>query len=257
MASFETHPADQSTDGDVVTKALARVRQEIEAGRDDEALQALEQAFQESKRTSQTDALREIALLAQRLRSRTSGRLSREAAHIDYAASQNVRLLERRAALGVDGAQLRPGEIGAPIVFASWGRRFTAWVIDVFIAFWVPVFAVALLLGLGGSNFEDDTGAVVLFLSVPAVYLLGPVYFALFHALGHGQTLGKRAMGIAVRSVAGTGIGLGRAFGRAYFMFFLYLLAGVGLLIDGISPLWDRRNQAFHDKVVDTVVIRT
>jgi hypothetical protein len=157
----------ESADGDVVTKALACVRQEVEAGRHDEAVKRLDG----------------------RSRNRRGGHRP-----TPFGRSPCLRKASTYGRLG-DSA----------------GRQLT-------------------------SN---------------------TLYFALFHALGHGQTLGKRAMGIAVRSVAGTGIGIGRALGRAYFMFFLYLLGGLGLLIDGISPLWDRRNQALHDKVVDTVVIRT
>jgi uncharacterized RDD family membrane protein YckC len=259
MQSSDLGPEDALVrDDSSIASVFTRVWDEIESGQYEQALKSLEQEFQESKKRSEIDSLREVERLAQRLRSRTSGRINREATHLAYAASQNVRLLERKAALGVDRAFPQLGEGDSSIVLAGWFRRVLALMIDLLIVWVVPVTCLTLGLAAGGSNLEDDSvGAAVLFLAVLALTLLWPLYFALFHAFGGGRTPGKRALGITVRDITGAKIGVGRAFGRAFFFLLLYFLGGIGLLIDGLWPLWDRRNQALHDKVVDTIVIRT
>jgi uncharacterized RDD family membrane protein YckC len=86
--------------------------------------------------------------------------------------------------------------------------------------------------------------------------LVVPLYFGLFHAGERGQTIGKRITGIAVRRIDGARLSKGAAFGRAGFVFLLYIAGGVGVLVDGLWPLFDRRHQALHDKVVNSIVIR-
>ena len=236
-------------------EALTRVRAELEAGREEEALRALKEAFQEAKTGSDTEALREVASLAGALQSRSP---SPEARRLEYAASQNVRLLERQAALGVD-TPLPPRE---DYVLGSWIRRVFAFAFDalvvVGILYVIPLAALYSAFEAGGSDFQETSvGGLVLFFALIGLPLLWPISFALFHGLGPGQTPGKRLLGIAVRDVRGTRLGLGRAFGRAYFVLFLaWFVTGIGLLIDCLWPLWDKRNQALHDKVVGSVVVR-
>ena len=241
-----------------IDPALTRARQALEAGQDEEALRALKEAFQEAKGESQEEALREVASLAQTLHSRNSGSLSTEAGRIEYAASQNVRLLERRAALGMETA-LPPRE---EYVFGSWIRRAFAFLFDALVVlgilYVIPLAALYFAFEAGGSDFQETSvGGVVLFFALIGLPLLWPAYFALFHGLGPGQTPGKRALGIAVRDLRGTRLGLGRGFGRAYFAFLIYVVLPVTFLIDNLWPLWDKRNQALHDKVVGSVVVRT
>ncbi len=80
----------------------------------------------------------------------------------------------------------------------------------------------------------------------------GALYFTAFLVLGHGQTPGKRAMGIRVIRLDGKPIGWWYAFERfgSYFASFTTGLVGFAQI------LWDRNRQALHDKVVETVVIR-
>lgn len=237
--------------------SLARARRELEAGQDEEALKALGIALREAKERSQADELREVAFLAQRLHSRTSGRLSKEAAHIDYAASQNLRQVERSAALGLESAL----PLEDDYVFASWIRRVLAFSFDVLVVvgilYVLPLACIWYGFEAGGSDFQETSaGGAAVFLALIFLPLLWPVYFALFHGLGPGQTPGKRALGIAIRDIRGAPFGLGRAFGRAYFMLLIYFVLPFAFLVDNLWPLWDKRNQALHDKVVNSVVIR-
>ena len=140
---------------------------------------------------------------------------------------------------------------------ASWGRRFLAWLIDILLIYVLPIVLLVVGFRAGGSEFEDDsTGALVLYLAVPLLALVIPLYFALFHAGRRGQTIGKRVTGIAVRRIDGAHLSKGAAFGRAGFVFLLYIAGGVGVLVDGLWPLFDKRNQALHDKVVNSLVVR-
>jgi uncharacterized RDD family membrane protein YckC len=160
----------------------------------------------------------------------------------------------------------RPGPradvLGRP--YADWGTRAVAYVIDsvVVICGW------ALLLGavVAGTKLRTaptqygSTGTSGAGVAIIVVSLLGLVGFTFGYYLLHGgesgQTPGKRAVGIQVRDAqTGGPISYARAFGR----FLAELLAGLILpilvFVDLLWPLWDDRQQALHDKAVNTVVI--
>ena len=84
------------------------------------------------------------------------------------------------------------------------------------------------------------------------------VYGGLLCGLPRGQTIGMMATGTRVVTAdAGTAIGLPRAFGRAAFEYLMVVALIVPWVVDMLFPLWDARNQTLHDKITDTVVIRT
>jgi len=136
-------------------------------------------------------------------------------------------------------------------VYASWGGRFVAWLLDLVLC-WGLIYGVSTGVALG---LEDAaSGIVALVLLAP----LGPLYYAFFHAGKRGQTLGKRAVRIAVRDARTLGrMGFGKALGRAYFTWVMWLLTfPVGGILDGLWPLWDKQRQTWHDKVAASVVVR-
>ena len=68
-----------------------------------------------------------------------------------------------------------------------------------------------------------------------------------------GQTLGKRALSIeAVDERTLAPLGPGRGIGR----YFAHILSALPLFLGYLWPLWDDRNQAFHDKIVGSLVVR-
>lgn len=76
-------------------------------------------------------------------------------------------------------------------------------------------------------------------------------YFTAFIALGQGQTLGKKLLGIRVLQLDGTPLSFWDSFGR-------YGGYGAGLatgLLGFIQIYWDANRQAIHDKISATVVI--
>ena len=147
-----------------------------------------------------------------------------------------------------------PGPVtGAPI--AEWWQRAVALIID-----WVisaspvhhrprpPTAAVTTTTTDRSAAAPDDhsavsTSSMLLFI---LVYL---AYYMYFNGGERGQTLGKMALGIATRDESGQGHRLrpgGRSVRRSSSC--SASSACIPLIIDYLSPLWDPRRQAWHDK---------
>lgn len=78
------------------------------------------------------------------------------------------------------------------------------------------------------------------------------LYFTAFLALWHGQTPGKRLLGIRVLRLDGKPLGGWSAFQR-----FGGYAAGFATGLLGFAQVfWDRNRQAVHDKICETVVVR-
>ncbi len=84
-------------------------------------------------------------------------------------------------------------------------------------------------------------------------YLPGWLYNALLQSGPRQATLGQRAVGIKVTDVDGNRIGFARATGR----YFATLISTYTLLIGYLMMLWTRRKQCLHDKIADTLVVRS
>jgi uncharacterized RDD family membrane protein YckC len=138
---------------------------------------------------------------------------------------------------------------------ASWGRRLAAYLLDTIILVVPPlVVVVAVVLA---DPAEDSAAWYVALLAYLAWIVLPFVYFTFFHGDARGQTPGKRAVGIRVISdETGNPIGYGRAFGRYIITVVFGFLLLIPWLLDYLWPLWDRKNQALHDKLVGSVVVR-
>lgn len=69
-----------------------------------------------------------------------------------------------------------------------------------------------------------------------------------------GQTIGRKALNIrVVDAVTGQpGIGFGRAVGRYFGRF----VSGIALGLGYLWMLWDPRKQTWHDKFVNTIVVK-
>ncbi|MFS2292825.1 MAG: RDD family protein [Actinomadura sp.] len=100
------------------------------------------------------------------------------------------------------------------------------------------------------------------------VFLLGFAYFTVAHAKW-GQTIGKKALGIRVVSVADhSALTWRQAIGRQAFVYAVSVatallnlvpggaLIGVLGMLDNAWILWDGQKQAVHDKVAGTLVLK-
>jgi uncharacterized RDD family membrane protein YckC len=136
-----------------------------------------------------------------------------------------------------------PETVAAPL--ADWWRRVAALVIDIAIM-WIPLALVT-----------RDMGRIPGFFVGTAV---GVTYFSLLNGGRRGQTLGKMVWDVKVRDAATGGpLGVPKAAIRylAPTLVFLIPIAGLFLWVaDGLSPLWDRRRQAVHDKLAGSMVVR-
>ena len=135
---------------------------------------------------------------------------------------------------------------------ASWGRRFSAWVMDWIVlglAFLVITFPIAVAIGDTGGETTGALGGIV----------LTPVFFAYFAVLnGHGQTLGKRALGIkVVDAETGAPIGVGRGAIRELVRLGCLSLLWIPFLIDGLRPLWNEHQQSWHDAAARSIVVHS
>ena len=140
--------------------------------------------------------------------------------------------------------------------YSSWGRRVGAYLLDTLVLAVPLIIVILLAVVAAGPDDEDDGAWAVVGIAYLLTLLVPFVYFTVMHGRASGQTLGKKWLGIAVaEDAAGGSIGYGRAFGR-YAITFVFSLFILPLLLDYLWPLWDLKNQALHDKVVGSVVVK-
>jgi uncharacterized RDD family membrane protein YckC len=156
-----------------------------------------------------------------------------------------------------DAAQ-REAAAGPPGVrsdYASWGRRVGAYLLDALVIA-VPFIVIIVIALLAGNPEEDDGTWGIIGIAYLLTIVAPFIYFTVMQGRESGQTLGKRWVGIRVADDStGRSIGYGRAFGR-YAITFVFWLIVIPAILDYLWPLWDRKKQALHDKVVGSVVVR-
>ncbi|MBP7929144.1 MAG: RDD family protein [Acidimicrobiia bacterium] len=170
------------------------------------------------------------------------------------------------------GQPAYPGAPGAPppnpwefVQYAGFFQRWLGYFIDGLIAllFCIPGFLVFTLgpseTGLCSDAFDTyvceapTDGTLVL---AWLLYIAGIVLFVIFWSrrIGStGQSPGKKIAGVRVIDArTGQPIGAGRAFGR----YLCYIISGMVCYLGFFWAIWDPRKQAWHDKIVGTVVIK-
>jgi len=143
------------------------------------------------------------------------------------------------------------------LVLATRGSRFLAAVIDVVVA----LVMVGILALTTQWNLFADNGRSYFSPSLmePA---LGFVLFLLANGyllVQHGQTIGKRVMGIRIVSSDGSAVPAGRLIGLRYGVFSaLNILPVFGQLVGVIDALCIFRSsrRCLHDNLANTVVIK-
>ncbi len=147
----------------------------------------------------------------------------------------------------------RPGELP----YASWGARGAAYLLDgvILLAFMLVPFCVIYVLLLNASINGDSGTVAILYAALYGVIIVGGLlYFARAWART-GQTIGQRALHIKVQRTDGKLLSFGGATLR--FLVGMLIVDTLTLYLGFLWPLWDKRRQALHDKVADTVVIAT
>ena len=153
-----------------------------------------------------------------------------------------------------------------PLPYAGWWSRVGASLLDGLIAFGfmiVPLGAIAVALYV--TQDEETADTLVDVISIPFTIAFLLIYFPLtMRRLNehNGQTWGKQALGIRVVRQDGYPMDASHAIMREVVIKYLLfsVLAACALFIptvvDYLWPLWDDRNQALHDKMANTFVVR-
>ena len=150
--------------------------------------------------------------------------------------------------------------LGRP--FATWWQRVVALLIDTLVI-WVPGTIILGIVDATTSTTIVDTftGSTHRYVPSPfnltwAVVVAAQIIY-LSTLDGHSQTVGKRVLGIAVRAQSsGQPIGFGRALGRWFIYVALFYVMVIPGLLNALSPLWNVKRQAWHDRAVGSVVVR-
>lgn len=157
-----------------------------------------------------------------------------------------------------------PRTKSGPQPFAGWWLRVAAYLVDTVL---LLTGSALVLLVIWTATGKPGTAAVALAITWAATeYLLRGLVYAplLMRRAGgrNGQTLGKQAAGVRVVRADGRPISYGSAVTRDWLVRTLVfqvggaLTGGVATLVDYLSPLWDERKQALHDRVAKTLVVR-
>ena len=143
--------------------------------------------------------------------------------------------------------------------FASFLKRFFAWVIDQFAMF---VLAMIIIMVLGGllflvGQFESDVFSVLAGLLACVVFgmffVFQFIYFGYFWSR-NGQSLGMKLLNIKVVRRSTGELNFWRAALRGSVGYYL------SSLIFGLGFIWaaiDENKQAWHDMIFDTLVIES
>jgi uncharacterized RDD family membrane protein YckC len=145
--------------------------------------------------------------------------------------------------------QWQPADVGqrapVPIALAAWWKRLVALMLDNAL-----LYGVTALVALQGTSSHAVSDIRVL-----AELALTFLYFGYLNGV-HGQTVGKRLLGIRVVDVAtGDPVGFRRGMARYGVVALLSLAFGIPVLIDGLWPLRDPLSQSWHDKAVRSLVV--
>jgi uncharacterized RDD family membrane protein YckC len=160
------------------------------------------------------------------------------------------------------------GEAGeAPL--APWGTRLGGYLIDAVI--FIPVLIVLAVVfrhsHVLAIHFVDHRNGTrrrsFSLLSLVFTGVLFLVYATYLCGGPRGQTVGMRVVGVRVvrdgtHDVLGYGLALGRAVVEQVFRLLglLSIILGLVWVLDMLFPLWDKKRQTLHDKIVKTVVIQ-
>jgi len=132
-------------------------------------------------------------------------------------------------------------------------QRILSYLIDLFIAFLIPLY----FLNLVSNTADISTFLDKLSFSVTFVILAYPVLYAAFMSFmisNFGGTLGKLLTGTKIVSSNGENVSFWRAFFRNHIG---YMVSGVFLWLGFIWIFIDKERRTWHDQIADTFVVTT
>lgn len=139
-------------------------------------------------------------------------------------------------------------DVTVDLPLASIGSRALAQVIDLLTLFVVLLLVALLLVGLISAEKN------LVFLIPISLFALYWGYFTAWEFLTHGQTLGKKILGLRVVNVDGTAVGALGVLVRNLLRIIDFLPVGYG--IGGVIVVWNHQHRRLGDLAGGTVVIR-
>ncbi|QDT48288.1 RDD family protein [Symmachiella dynata] len=137
------------------------------------------------------------------------------------------------------------------LVYARFGARWVAFMIDYVIAWLIPSILISVpvtLIGGYHNPIEDDAFMV----STIFAFFVSWLYHAVMDSSMRQATLGKMAMQLMVTDTEGRRISFWRAAGRP----FAKILSGMFCYLGYILAAFTVRHQALHDMICGTLVVR-
>lgn len=160
------------------------------------------------------------------------------------------------------------GAVEAPVwELSGWWRRVGAQVIDGFLIAIPSLIIAAVVASLGFNGIDNEVEAEswfqrMYFVLIISQVVVASIYYCLIMPRTNGQTVGKMATEIRVVREDGQEMTAGFAFVREILVItILFNLLGrfllsIPTLLNYLWPLWDSKNQALHDKIVKSRVVR-
>ena len=141
---------------------------------------------------------------------------------------------------------------------AAWGTRAAAFILDALFLFGITFALTLAIAAVAGTDERATVETIVYAVAIPLGFLYAPLLM-MRRGTANGQTFGKQMLDIRVVRTSGEPVTFWNAFlrqvvGQQLLMgLTLYLYA----FVDYLWPLRDARNQALHDKIASTLVVRT
>jgi uncharacterized RDD family membrane protein YckC len=144
---------------------------------------------------------------------------------------------------------------------AEWAQRAGAAVLDLVVR--IGIWIVGMLIGAVAFVGGGEAGGAGLTVGLIVGIVASVAYAPWMVATRNGQTLGHRATNTRVVRSDGSPLSAGGAIVReviAKGILFEGILStfsfGIALLLNYLWPLWDDRNEALHDKMCSTRVLK-
>lgn len=140
-------------------------------------------------------------------------------------------------------------------VYAGFGVRLLAWLLDLLIATFIAIvasFLAGIVLGLGMVIWRWNIGGATQLVGWVVALPVSWLYHAILMSSRHQTTWGGMATGIVVVDMQGARISFMRATVRWVVSLFSSLIAGIGYLL----MLFNDEHQTLHDMVAGTLVIK-
>jgi uncharacterized RDD family membrane protein YckC len=144
---------------------------------------------------------------------------------------------------------------------SGWWPRVGAAIIDSFVIFVPTAVVIGLIAGFASQSDDTSFDDLDVFVTLAGL-VVGAVYYMWIMSSTNGQTVGKKVANIRVVREDGLPVDAKFAFVRETLVITL-LFGWLGALVfflptilNYLWPLWDSNNQALHDKMVKSRVVR-